>query len=185
MHDTSLPTTLLHAWFLQMYSHKWQFHRYIEVLLNNITSLHNNIFTDRIQSLHRFCLQMLLFVIIFVHTVVTNFSRSVTALHSKSERVSFIILTVMVSSELDTEVACISVVFNVTLLSLLVLGGVVPPTTTRMLRTARSLVISCLSCSARRMIAITRNGCLFQSITRILRPRGHSGQLRWLDVWNV
>ena len=54
-----------------------------------------------------------------------NFSRLVTALHSKSKRVSFIILTVMVSSELDTEVGCISVVFDVTLLSLSVLGDVV------------------------------------------------------------
>jgi len=35
------------------------------------------------------------------------------------------LLTVMVSSKVDTEVGCISVVFDVTLLSLSVLGDVV------------------------------------------------------------
>ena len=55
-------------------------------------------------------------------------SRLVTALHSKSESVSFIILTVMFSSELDIEIGRISTVSNVALLSLSVLGDSVPLT---------------------------------------------------------
>jgi len=56
-------------------------------------------------------------------------SRLVTGLHSKSESVAFIILSVMSSSELDIDIGRISTVSNVALLSLSVLGGRSAPLT--------------------------------------------------------
>ena len=80
--------------------------------------LYNNTFTNHTRRLHRSLLTN-----ICTHGC-NNFSRFITALHSKSESVSFIVLTANLSMELGH----FSTISNTTLLSLSVLGDAVPPT---------------------------------------------------------
>jgi len=101
---------------MQIHAHNYEFHEFI-------FRQHHNRFTKIFSPIVLDTCIVLLLTNTYTHGC-NDFSRLVTALHSKSESVSFIVLTANLSMELGH----FSTISNSALLSISVLGDAVPPT---------------------------------------------------------